>query len=201
MNGIIDFISDNWYELCSLIAQFSIVAVLLWYGRIGLRLRPASEEQPEPAGRKRNVANVSAPVAQREPKMDGESYEVPAYAARQREPEPSHKPNGFSAFALASDREAERDEFPASTRVSLQEMEQTARRYEIPPVFAAPDRVAAGHGGVGRMLSPLPETDAAEAEPIERPRAQRTGILRATIKWLRGPMHAPRRVSRPVATH
>src|SRR5690348_4422426 len=134
MNGIIDFISDNWYELCSVIAQFSIVAVLLWYGRMGLRLRPASEEQPEPAERNRKSASVSAPVAQRESEADGEPYEVPAYAAaRQREPEPSHKPNGFSAFALASDREAERDEFPASTRVSLQEMEQTARRYEIPP--------------------------------------------------------------------
>lgn len=205
MNGIIDFISDNWYELCSVIAQFSIVAVLLWYGRIGLKLRPASEEQPEPAERNRKPATASAPAAQTEPEKDGEPYEIPAYAAaRQQEPHPAHKSNGFSAFALASDREMEREapsEFPASTRVSLEEMEQTARRYEIPPVFAAPDRVAAGHGGVGRMLSPLPEADAAEGGPVEQPRVRRTGILRATIKWLKGPMHAPRRVSRPVATH
>lgn len=198
MNGIIDFIQDNWYELCSVTAQFAIVAILLWYGRLALRLRPASEEQAEPSERRPNAAEASV-APQREP------YEAPAYAeARQREPEPELKAHGFSAFALASDGDRQPDvrpQFPASTRVSLQELEQTARRYEIPPVFAAPERVAAGHGGVGRMLSPLPEGDTDEAEPIERPRVQRTGVLRATIKWLRGPMHAPRRVSRPVATH
>lgn len=206
MNGITDFIQDNWYELCSVTAQFAIVAILLWYGRLALRLRSASDEQPEPVERKPKAATASAVVSQREPEPKAEPYEIPAYAAaRQREPERAHKSNGFSAFALASEREAEREErpqeFPASTRLSLQEIEQTAKRYEIPPVFAAPEPIAAGHGGVGRMLSPLPDADAAEAEPIKQARVQRTGVFRATIKWLRGPMRAPRRVSRPAASH
>jgi hypothetical protein len=187
MNGLSDFIQDNWYELGSLIAQFAIVAMLFWYGRMWLRLRHAPEEQPEPSEAKPKTVKASAPsipVSQRKPEPEPEPYEIPAYpAVRQQETE----------------RAARSYEFPASTRASLQEMEQTARRYEIPPAFAAPEPTAAGHGGVGRMLSPLPEAEVSQADPVRQPRGQRTGLLRAMIKWLREPMNAPRRVARPAA--
>lgn len=204
MNGISDFIQDNWYELGSLIAQFAIAAMFFWYGRMWLRRERASEEQPEPSAGKANTAAASVPAMTREPETAAEPYEIPAYAAaRQREQEPELRPHGFSAFALGSDGETgrgARPEFPPSTRASLQEMEQTARRYEIPPpVFAAPEPVAAGHGGVGRMLSPLPEADAPQAEPVRQPRSQRTGVVRAVIKWLRGPMYSSRRVVKRAA--
>ena len=171
MNSIGDFIQDNWYEMGSLTAQFGIVVILFWYGRMGLRLRPASEGQPEPGEGKLKASIGPAAAAQQRPEAElelepePEPYQVPSYAAaRQREPE------------------------------------QRLRPYEIPPVFTAPERTAAGHGGVGRMLSPLPESAEVQAEPVRRrERRQQAGILRATIKWLREPINAPRRVPRRAA--
>lgn len=171
MNSIGDFIQDNWYEMGSLIAQFGIVLILFWYGRMGLRLRPASEDQPEPGEGKLKASMAPGAAGRRRPETElelesePEPYQVPSYAAaRQREPEPRVRP------------------------------------YEIPPAFPAPERAAAGHGGVGRMLSPLPESPEVQAEPVrQRGRRQQAGILRATIKWLREPINAPRRVPRRAA--
>lgn len=166
MNGIGDFIQDNWYELGSLIAQFGIVLILFWYGRMWLKLRGVSEEQAEPGEAKpKNSMRLSPAMPQQfEPEPEPEPYEAPAFAhASQREPEPRVRP------------------------------------YEIPPVFAAPGPIAAGHGGVGRMLSPMPEAPAMQAEPVRRQPRQRTGMFRAVIKWLREPIHTPRRVARRAA--
>lgn len=213
MNGISDFIQDNWYELGSLIAQFSIVAALLWYGRFGWKGRSESVRQPELSPGMANAAAASAAALAREPVSgpEPEPHSIPARAAASlRNAEPAAKSYETPAYTAAQQREAKREanreaepyDFPASTRASLQEIEQTARRYEIPPVFAVPTQkaTAAGHGGVGRMLSPLPEPEASQAEPVRQQRGQQqTGIVRAVIKWLRGPMYTTRRIVRRAA--
>lgn len=173
MNGISDFIQDNWYELGSLIAQFSIVAALLWYGRFGWKGRSEPLRQPELSPGTANAAAASAAALAREPVSGPEPHGIPAHAAASlRNAEPAPKSYETPAYTAVQQREANREaepyDFPASTRASLQEIEQTARRYEIPPVFAVPTQkaTAAGHGGVGRMLSPLPEPEASQAEPV-----------------------------------
>lgn len=212
MNGISDFIQDNWYELGSLIAQFSIVAALLWYGRFGWKGRSEPVRQPELSPGMANAAAASAAALAREPVSgpEPEPHSIPARAtAPLSNAEPAAKSYETPAYTAAQQREAKREanreaepyDFPASTRASLQEIEQTARQYDIPPVFTVPTQkaTAAGHGGVGRMLSPLPEPEASQAESVRRQRSQQTGIVRAVIKWLRGPMYTTRRVVRRAA--
>jgi len=121
MSDISNWFQDNWFELGSLIAQFAIVFLLARYGRIALRLRPASQEHVE--------ATLSA--------SESAAAFVPA------EPSP------------------------------------------------------AGHAGVGRMLSPMPDVPALQSEPVVA-RRERTARWRAIISWLQSPMGAPsRRLSRP----
>jgi hypothetical protein len=64
----------------------------------------------------------------------------------------------------------------------------------VPPAEA--EAYAAGHGGVGRMLSPVPEAVAQQSEAVIHRPVKRNGPIRGFINWLRAPMYS-RPVPRP----
>jgi hypothetical protein len=71
--------------------------------------------------------------------------------------------------------------------ISQRKVEPAPTLSEAPDEFAPREPVAAGYGGVGRMLSPMPATPSLETVPSGA-RAQRTSPWRAMIQWLRTPM-------------
>jgi len=67
--------------------------------------------------------------------------------------------------------------------------EAAADSSEPSPVFTAMEPVAAGHGGVGRMLSPMPGSEGQPEATAYRHR-ERTNPWHAIVKWLREPMNS-----------
>jgi hypothetical protein len=71
-----------------------------------------------------------------------------------------------------------------------QAVRPVAARSEAQPEFepAEPESAPAVYGGVGRMLSPMPDAPALHSEAAAPRRVKRTNPWRAMIKWLRAPM-------------
>jgi hypothetical protein len=59
---------------------------------------------------------------------------------------------------------------------------------EASPSYAPVETQPAGFGGVGRMLSPLPEAQARQTEAARYRRTQRANPWRAMVAWLQAPM-------------
>jgi len=74
------------------------------------------------------------------------------------------------------------------------------RIVETEDAYAPAEATPAGHGGVGRMLSPMPEAPAPQAEPIAPRRAKQVAPWRVIVAWLQAPMGAPsHHVSGPIS--
>jgi hypothetical protein len=189
MNDIIDFIQNYWFELASLTAQFSILAVLAWYARARLRMAARSEPEVERAARPAVAVAVPTPIDAElagEPTFPGMASRGPQLAAYPSSP--MSQPRGNHAGPLR--RVIDWLQAPVSTR------ETKPRGVSVP----AAESQAPGHGGVGRMLSPLPQALVDESEAVIEPSLERAGLLRGIIRWLRAPMYtranAPRQLTR-----
>jgi hypothetical protein len=195
MNDFTDFIQNYWFELASLTAQFSILAVLAWYARTRIRMMAAAEQQAQPAARPASA--VAVVPMQIDAQVAGEEEFAGTVSPG---PHPAARP-----AAAAGQRRVERTgplhqviewlQAPVNTRSTR------PRRISV-PLVAAPESYAPGHGGVGRMLSPLPDESAAQGEATGKPSLERVGLPRAIIRWLRAPMYTratpPRQATRQV---
>ncbi|HXW57441.1 MAG TPA: hypothetical protein VEJ67_16940 [Candidatus Cybelea sp.] len=187
MNDIIDFIQNYWFELASLTAQFSILAVLTWYARA--RLRMAARSEPEARRAARPAVAVAFPTP-----MDSELAEDEAFTGLEsRGPQLAAYPSSPVSQSRGGPLRGLIDWLQAP--VSIREAK---RRHASGP---ATESQAPGHGGVGRMLSPLPQAPLDESEAVIEPSPERAGLLRGMIRWLRAPMYtrtAPRQVTRQI---
>jgi hypothetical protein len=194
MNDFTDFIQDYWFELASLTAQFSILAVLAWYARTRIRMLAASEQEAQPAARSASAAAV-VPM-----QIDAQVAGQEEFAGTVSQgPQPAAYPT-----AAAGQQRAKRTgplhqamkwlQAPVNTRSTR------PRRISV-PLVPAPESYAPGHGGVGRMLSPLPEESLPQGQAIVQPSLEHVGLLRGIIRWLRAPMYTrvtTRQVTRQV---
>jgi hypothetical protein len=74
---------------------------------------------------------------------------------------------------------------------SQRQAEPATRPSEAPAAFAVTEEPAPAHGGVGRMLSAMPEAPVLQAELVAASRVKRVSPWQATINWLRAPMYKP----------
>lgn len=75
---------------------------------------------------------------------------------------------------------------------------------EVSPSYAPAEAQPAGFGGVGRMLSPMPEPQLQPTEAATYHRPEQANPWRAVVKWLQAPMSnrggmAWRRVTRQIS--
>ena len=185
-----------------------MLAVVVSYGRKALRIlalplttsRAASQAQVELLEDLEKLTETRGPRAATEPKSPvygGVGHVLSAMpegpAASQAGPAVSVRRESTSSLrALAKWLQTPMGNRPgpAWRRVSRQ-------------VPAEPEATA--YGGVGRMLSPMPEAPAAShAEPVVMARSEAISPWRGLVKWLRTPMGnrpgpAWRRVSRQVS--
>lgn len=198
MNDLSDWIQSNWYEAGSLVAQFAIVAVLVWYGRKALEILSGSEREAR-VGVERGEAPSSFAAARPEPEAAG-------YGSVGRmlseTPEPAVQ-GGLAA------RHVERsNSWEAVVKWLRTPMKKQAVKGPQPAPDATesePEPTPAGHGGVGRMLSPLPEVPAEQSETVAYRYVKQGGPWHAMVNWLKTPMNgrqtvAWRRVTKAVAS-
>jgi hypothetical protein len=188
MSDLIDWIQSYWYELASLTAQIAIAAALWWYGRKALRMLAGAERTTG------SIARASAFVgAGPEPQASGFGgvgrmlSETPAATAHPNEAttrrvtkrdDPWHAVIKWLRMPMRQ---------PRAKRVAAANKPGAA-------VFVPrdPEPVMAGHGGVGRMLSPLPERPEApvqQNEFVSYRLVKRSGPWQAIVNWLRAPIN------------
>lgn len=209
MSDMISWIQSNWYELGNLAVQFAMLAVVVSYGRKALRIlalplttsRAASQAQVELLEDLQKLAEPRGSGPHAEPEAAAHSRAGRMVSPIPEAPEGSHAEpavlshnEGISSWrALVTWLQAPMENRPGPAW----------RRVSRPVVSAEPEAVA--YGGVGRMLSPMPEAPAGnQAEPAMLSHNKGISPWRALVAWLQAPMGnrpgpAWRRVSRQVS--
>ena len=191
MNGMIDWIQNNWYEAGNLAVQFAMLVVIVSYGRKALRIlalplttsRAASQAQVELIEDLQKLSDARGLRPHAGPQAPAGSHAEPAFLPR------SQRNSPWRALVVWLQTPMGNRPGPAWRRVSR-------------PVPTQPE--AAGYGGVGRMLS-MPEAPVGNyEEPVMPARRQSLSPWRALVVWLQTPMGnrpgpAWRRVSRQVS--
>ena len=190
MSDIFAWIQSNWYELGNLTVQFAMLVVVLSLGRKALRIlalpltasRAASQAQVELLEDLQKLSETRGSQPPAEPEALAGSHAEPAVFA--------HKDAPWHALEAWLQAPMGNRPGPVWRRVTRQ-------------VPAEPE--PASYGGVGRMLSPMPEAPASShPEPPALVRSEGISPWRALVAWLQAPMGnrpgpAWRRVSRQVS--
>jgi hypothetical protein len=98
----------------------------------------------------------------------------------------------------------------AASQPFRRQVESSPQPSEVPtfseasPTYAPAEAQPVGFGGVGRMLSPIPEPQVHQTEVARHRRVERLNPWPAVVKWLRAPMSnrggvAWRRVTRQIS--
>jgi hypothetical protein len=200
MSDFFDFVQSNWYQLGSLIAQFAILAVAVWYARTSLRIRIASLHQAEPAPRpvETRIAFAAADVPVRATAFRGVGQVLsapPTVPVMQAERAETPRVIRISAWRAMNNwlrspwhAQANQRIVAASVRQTEPDARTTEETLSLEPE-EAPEPV---YAGVGRLLSPMPTAPVRKSEPIARPRVNQIGHWRAMINWLRAPIGSGR---------